>query len=209
MLTNPTVARPSRRGIALGLPLVLLIAACGSATAPSPTRPAETPRATPTAVPGGGGEPGATPGSGGGAVGGGAGGNTGSGVAVFPIPPLPGDNPLLGNATSVVPRPGRLDPHPVSVQLVRAAVGDDGVRVELRWWSGVEECYATDSVQVERDDPAKTIKLTVMEGSNGGDIACIDIAMLKTTVVDLGALGAGTWQISAEGDAPTIDVEID
>lgn len=202
MLTYPNVARPTRRALALALPLTLLIAACGAAAAPSPS-PAPTPKATPTLVPGAGGEPG------GGAVGGGgSNGNTGGGI-VFPIPPLPADNPLLGPATNVTPKPGRLNPHPVSVQLVRAVADEQGVRVELRWWSGVEECYATDSVTVERDDAAKTIRLTVIEGSNAEDIACIDIALLKATVVDVGVLAAGKWVISAEGDAPAINVDVE
>jgi hypothetical protein len=205
MLTYPSIARPSRRTLSLALALVLVIAACGAA-APSPT-PVETPRATPTAVPGVGGQPG-----------GGSGGSTGTGtdpgfpgggiVFPFPIAPTPVDDPLLGDATTVMPVPGRLNPRPVNVQLVRAAVDHGNVRAELRWWSGVEECYATDSVQVDRDDGAKSIRLTVIEGTNQGDMACIDIAVLKATVVDLGDLAAGTWTISAEGDAPAITVEV-
>lgn len=205
MPTYPSMAWPSRRTLSLALPLVLVIAACGAA-APSPM-PVETPRATPTAVPGVGGQPG-----------GGSGGNPGTGtdpgfpgggvVFPFPIPPGPVVDPLLGDATRVVPVPGRLNPHPVNVQLVRAAVDEGGVRAELRWWSGIEECYATDSVQVVRDDAAKTIRLTVIEGANQGDVACIDIAVLKATVVDLGTLAAGTWTISAEGDAEDIQLEV-
>jgi hypothetical protein len=209
MLTYPTVARPSRRTFSLALPLVLIIAACGSAVAPSPTLPGESPRSTPTAVPGVGGGGGGA-GSGGNTGGGTDPGNPGGGIVFpFPIPPGPGDDPLLGDATKVVPNPGRLNPHPVNVQLVRAAVDDGGVWVELRWWSGVEECYATDSVQIVKDDAAKTIRLTVVEGTNPGDMACIDIALLKATVFDLGDLAAGTWSISAEGDAPAITVEVD
>jgi hypothetical protein len=207
MVTYPTIPRPSRRIFAAGLPLMLIIAACGAAAAPSPTPPGEGPRSTPTAVPGVGG------------VGGGGGGNTGGGtdpgnpgggggVNPFPIPPGPVEDPLLGDATMVVPVPGRLNPHPVNVQLVRAAVDDGGVWAELRWWSGVEECYATDSVRMERDEAAMTIRLTVIEGSNQGDVVCIDIGLLKATVVDLGDLAAGTWTISAEGDAKAITVEV-
>jgi hypothetical protein len=206
-----TIARPSRWALALALPLVLVIAACGAAATPTPS-PVGTPRPTPTPVPGASGEPaGSGSAAGGGAVGGGggvSGGNTGSGVGIFPIPPVPADDPLVGKATNVVPKAGRLNPHPVNVQLLRAATDESGVRVELRWWSGVEECYATDSVKVERDDAARTIKLTVMEGSNVGDVVCIEIAMLKSTVVDLGVLPAGTWTISAEGDAKPIEVEV-
>jgi hypothetical protein len=198
MLTYPTVARPSRRTLGFGLPLVLLIAACGSAAGPSPS-PEGAPTATPTAVPGVGVDPGGG--------GGGTGGNTGGGIIPFPIPP-PGEDPLLGEATSVVPRPGRLNPHPVNVQLVRAAVDGGNAIVELRWWSGVEECYTTDSVRVEKDEAAKSIRLTVIEGSNAADMICIEIAVLKSTVIDLGTLPAGAWTISAEGDAPAIPLEV-
>ncbi len=211
MLTYPTVSRPSRRTLSAALPLVLLIAACGAAAAPSPTPPAQAPQATPTAVPGVGANPGGDGGSGGNAGGGTDPGNPGAGGGILfpiPLPPGPVDDGLLGDATNVVPTPGRLNPHPVNVQLVRAAIDAGTVWAELRWWSGVEACYATDSVKVDRDDAARTIKLTVIEGMNQGDLACIEIAVLKATVVDLGELAAGEWTISAEGDAPVITVEV-
>jgi hypothetical protein len=214
MLTYPTLARPSRRTFSLALPLVLVIAACGTAAAPSrqPT-PNPTPNPTPTTVPGVGAEPGGNGAGSGGNTGGGSEpgqpGQPGIGIDLpFPIPPNPADDPLFGDATQVVPVPGRLDPHPVNVQLVRAAIDDDEVWVEIRWYSGVEECYATDSVQVDRDDAAKTINLTVLEGSTGGDVMCIEIAVLKATLVNLGDLDAGTWTISAEGDAPSFELEV-
>ena len=214
MLTYPTVARPSRRTLAFALPLVLLIAACGSAAAPNPTPAPATPQPTPTDVPGIGLEPGGGGAGNGGNTGGGTdpgkpvGGGGGGIVFPLPIPPNPNDNPFLGEPTVVVPTPGRLNPHPVSVGFFRAAVSDDGVVVELRWYSGIEDCYATDSVRVERDDTAKTIHLTVIEGTNAGDMACIDIAVLKATVVDVGELAPGTWTISAEGEAEPFELEV-
>lgn len=184
------------------LPAVLLtiltLAACGAAAGPSPT-PATTPQPTPTAVPGNGGVGGGSGGnSGGGAVGGGGG----------IVDPGPGVDPILGQATFVVPAAGLINQHPVNVQRVRAATDDQGVTAELRWWSGVAPCNALDSVQVDKDEAARTIKLTVIEGSGPGDMACIDIAQLKATVVDLGKLAAGTWTISAGGDAPAIELEV-
>ena len=47
-----------------------------------------------------------------------------------------------------------------------------------------------------------------IEGSGRGDVACIDIAELKATVVNLGVLAAGTWTISAAGDAPPVTLEV-
>jgi hypothetical protein len=206
MLTYPTVARPSRRALALALPLTLIIAACGAAAAPAASPANPSPRPTPTAVPGDGGS--ADPGGNGGNIGGGSDpGDPGGGI-IFPMPPVPGDDPLLGDATVVVPRAGTLNPHPVNVQLVRATVQDGHVIVEARWYSGVEECYPTDSVKVDIDEAAKTIAVRVLEGSAAGDVMCIEIAVLKATAVDLGALPAGTWTISAEGDAEPIELEV-
>jgi len=207
MLTYPTVARPSRRALALALPLTLIIAACSAAAAPTLSPATPTPRPTPTAVPGegGSGEPGG--GSGGNTGGGSEPGDPGDGI-VFPFPPVPGDDPLLGDATVVETKAGTLNPHPINVQLVRATVQDGHVIVEARWYSGVEDCYPTDSVQVDIDEDAKTIKVTVLEGSAAGDVICIEIAVLKATAVDLGALAAGTWTISAEGDAKPIELEV-
>jgi hypothetical protein len=212
MLTSPIVARPSRRTFSFALPLVLLIAACGTAAAPTPSPAQPTPVPTPTAVPGEGqptdgstgvGEPG----------GGGSGSNPGNpglgGLIPFPLPGDPADNPLLGEATAVAPRGGMLNPQPVNVQLVRAIDGDDGVLAELRWMSGVEDCYGTDSIDVQKDDAARTIHITVLEGQVPGDAMCIEIAVLKATVVDLGDLAAGRWTISAEGDAPAIPLDVE
>lgn len=207
MLTYPTVARPSRRALALALPLTLVIAACGAAAAPTASPAAPSARPTPTAVPGDGGS--IDPGGNGGNTGGGSDpGNPGNGGIVVPVPPGAGEDPLLGDATVVVPRPGTLNPQPVNVQLVRATVQDGHVIVEARWYSGVEECYPTDSVRVSIDDAARSIGLTVLEGTAGGDVICIEIAVLKATAVDLGPLAAGTWTISAEGDAEPIELEV-
>ena len=182
---------------------VVLLAACGAAAGPSPT-PAPTPEPTPTAVPG--------PGGVGGSGGSGSGGASGSGGGAVPpggiVDPGGGANPILGKANLVSPTGGLVNQHPVSVQLIRAAADAGGASAELRWWSGVAPCSALDSVQVEKDAAAKTIKLTVIEGSGPGNVACIDIAELKATVVNLGVLGAGTWTISAAGDAPAITLEI-
>jgi len=211
MLTHPTVARPSRRAFTLALPLTLLIAACGAASAPTGTPPAGTLRATPTAVPGNGAS--LAPNDGGNTGGGvdpGAPGDPGAGGGiVFPLPPDPGPDPLLGDATVVVPKQGTANPHLVNVQLVRAMVDSTRhVVVEARWYSGVEECYPTDAVAVDVDDEARTIDVSVIEGSAGGDAICIEIAVLKATAVDLGELAPGTYTISAEGDAPSIELEV-
>jgi hypothetical protein len=187
---------PATRSLALVLAGCLL-AACNAAAGAGPT-PTPTPEPTPTEVPGPGG------------AGGGSGSNLGGG-AVPPggiVDPGGGVDPVLGQAHLVSPTPGLINQHPVSVQRIRAAADADGVTVELRWWSGVAPCSALDSVQVAREDATKKIRLTVIEGSGKGDVACIDIAELKATLVNLGDLAAGSWTISAEGDAPAVTIEI-
>jgi hypothetical protein len=198
------------------------LAACGSAAAPAPTAaptarpssgPDTTPRPTPTPVPGVGATDGTVvidPGNGGGSGGGagGAGGNTGGGI-VFPIPPGPNIDPLVGAAKYLQPAASLINQHAVNVQLVRAVVANDGTATaDLRWWSGVAPCSQLDSIKIERDDAAKTIRLKVIEGSGPGEVACIDIAQLSAAAVDLGKLAPGTWTISAEGDAPAIKLDV-
>jgi len=169
---------------------VLVLGACSAAGAGPTSVP--TPEPTPTEVPGLGG------------------GSSGSGGGVVPPGGIvdPGGGVDLGNATVVTPTAGLMDQHPVGVERVRATADATGASAELRWWSGVAPCNALDSVRVDRDDAARTIKLTVIEGSGRGDVACIDIAQLKATVVDLGVLAAGTWTISAEGAAPPISLDV-
>ena len=178
---------------------ILTVAACGATVGPSA---APTPAPTPTAVPGNGGIGGGSGGNTGGNTGGGAVG--GGGI----VDPGQGINPILGQATFVGPTAGLINQYPVSVQLVRAAADEQGASAELRWWSGVAPCNALDSVRIDKDEAARTIKLTVIEGSGRGDVACIDIAQLKATVVHLGKLAAGTWTIAAEGDAPAVTLEV-
>jgi hypothetical protein len=207
MLSNRPISLP----IAVWL-AVVIAAGCGAAAAPSPSADPATPQPTPTAVPGdpgiGGGGGGTNPGLGSGSGGSSGSGSTGSGI-VIPVPGDPNANPLFGNATYVSPALGLLNLHPVSVQLLRAVIGEDAtVTVDLRWWSGVAPCNQLDSVNLVRDDAAKTIQLTVVEGSGGGQVACIDIAQLTATQLDLGKLGPGAWAISADGDAPTINLDV-
>jgi hypothetical protein len=188
----PPSRRSGHRLAAIGLLASLLLAACGAAAAPSPS---PVPAPTPTPVPGGSGSTGGLPG--GGVIGAPGGGGIGGGD--------PGD-PTLGQAQLVVPQPGTQDPHPVSVVLIRSAVDGHHVTIELRWWSGVAPCSILDSVNVERD--GTTITLEPMEGSGGGQVACIDIAQLKATVVDLGDLDPGTYTVHASGNPEPTPIEV-
>jgi hypothetical protein len=210
--------RSNRPTLALLLPgLVLALAACaGAAAAPSPTSPNEpigTTQPTPTRVPGDPGS-GTGGGSGGGVVtdpgtGTGGGSDPGGGGIGGLFPGDPNQNPLFGQATYLTPGTDLLNQHPVNVQLVRALQNEDGTVVaDLRWWSGVAPCSQLDHVEIAKDEAARTIRFTVIEGSGKGDVACIDIAQLSATTVDLGTLAAGTWKLSAEGDAPEINLDV-
>ena len=226
MLNDLSTTRPARRprgplALAPVLFVAFTLAACaGAAGGPgastgtaSPTPGTASPKPTPTAVPGQGGattDPGAgtaDPGAGGGTDG-----NPGTGVLppgiTFPEVDVP-DQTLLGDVTYLTPIKGLINQHNVNVALVRAGIGGDGhVYVDLRWWSGVAPCNQLDSVKVVRDDVAKTAHFTVVEGSAPGDQMCIELAELHATAVDLGVLEAGSWTISAEGEAPAITLDV-
>ena len=115
-----------------------------------------------------------------------------------PAPPI--SDPAPPKATLVVPRPGRLASHPTGVAALEAHMEGTRAIVRLSWWSGVEPCTVLDSVVVVRT--WSTIALTVREGADRLDVACIAIAQYKATVVDLGSLAPGTYTISAFGEAP-------
>ena len=112
-----------------------------------------------------------------------------------------------GKPTLVLPHPGQLDIHAVSIEDLGARVEGRRVVVSASWWSGVEPCYVLDSVAVKRD--GQTIIIVVREGSSARDVACIEIAMHKVTVIDLGELDPGTYTIIAgNGDARPVEVTV-
>jgi hypothetical protein len=226
-MTNPTMR------LAAGFALVLALTACsGSAPAApiaaTPTPPAVTsPIGTdPTPVPIGsapsnpGGEPGGLvpggpadggTGSGSGSAGSGGGsggsvpGDPGSGVVTSPpdsggmvVPNPPG--------ALVTPVAGLLGIRAIGANKLEPAVNGTDVAVRISWVSGVEPCSVLAGVTVARD--GNTFKLTVMEGSKGEGMACIEIAMFKATIVDLGKVDPGTYTITAFGDAPAVTVEV-
>ncbi len=121
-----------------------------------------------------------------------------------PDAPVGTDTPHVepgpGGATFVTPKPGQLDVHPVRMDSISAAVDGRRVMVTAFWVSGVEPCNALDTIVVARGDHAFTI--TLREGRGPGDVACIEIAVLKGTRIDLGDLEPGTYQISDGGGGP-------
>jgi hypothetical protein len=102
--------------------------------------------------------------------------------------PCPGDedpkvtDPYDG-AQKVEPTPGMSGVSPRVFDKV--IVGDDDRTLTIFFWSGVEPCYVLDHVDV--DEGPRAITVTLFEGHDvsAGDVACIEIALLKKVVVPL------------------------
>jgi len=196
--------RPTVRLLPVAIALLVLTGAC-NAFGGADGAPATTPASSPVGSTGGRGvatDP--TDGAGGVA------GNPGSGNASdlpMPVDPTPVD-PGAGQPALVVPEPGRQNPHPVAPTLLQASVDGRHVLVKITWYGGVAPCSVLDSVRV--DTGAGAIALTVLEGSSDLTAICPELAMLKATIVDLGALEPGPWPISAPGsDAAPIQLTIE
>ena len=88
-----------------------------------------------------------------------------------------------GRAQRVRPRAGMADLRPVGWEKARRTPSGRALRVT--YWSGVEPCNVLDHVNVEYS--AKEITVTLLEGYDpeAGDVACIEIALLKAVVVRL------------------------
>ena len=190
-----------RRSAAVLAPIALVamlaVGGCsGSATATSAPQ-ASTPAAAPSAA-----APVTTDPS----IGGGSGGDPGTGVGLDPVLPTPVD-PAAGQPNLVRPLPGRQNPHPVTPTALQASVDGRHVLVKVTWYGGVEPCSVLDSVTVDRS--GMDIAITPVEGSSDPTAICIEIAMLKATIVDLGELEPGMYRIASPGsDAPPIEITI-
>ena len=187
MKTPSAMNRPI---LLLGLAALLTLAACagGAASTATSSPPSASPSA-PASVPGGGGSS--------------DGPDTGVGAPVDPSPLDPG----AGQPALVIPKPGQLNPRPLPAETLEASVDGRRVLVKATWWSGVEPCYVLDSVDVKRSD--NDIAITLIEGSSDLNAACIEIAMQKATIVDLGELEPGTYTISSPGgDAVPVTVTV-
>jgi len=175
-----TTSRPIRPLLALVVALVAAVglAACSGAVAPSASLP---PLASPSSPAAGGG---------------GSVGDPGSGVGVAPVDPAPLD-PLAGQPKLVQPLAGRLNPHPVVPTAIQASVDGRHVLVKVSWYGGVEPCSVLDSITVVRS--GNDIQVTPVEGASDANAMCIELALFKATIVDLGDLEPGTWRISSPG----------
>jgi len=193
MITN----RRPNPGISLVLLVGLTLAACTSAGSPGAASPSGSvpPSSAPPSAPGGGSDP-----------------NTGVQPPDSPIvgePPVGGGG-APGNAgqpTLVVPNPPTVNPAPVAISQLVAQVEGRRVLLNARWWSGVEPCYVLDSIKVDRE--GNTFTITLLEGAAQENAICIEIAMEKVAVIDLGELEPGSYTIQASrGDAAPITVGV-
>ena len=204
MTPNITLSRPLAGAL---LALALVTAACASPAAPATLGPSVDPGATtpspvmePTPVPGSTGDPG------GGQGGGSEPGNPGTGGPI--VDPGPnGNRPVNPDPTMVTPTAGLTGIHDVPAVNLEAAVNGRDVAARVEWWSGVEPCTALAGINVSRD--GSTFLLTIREGSAAApDQMCIEIAVYKGAVVDLGDLEPGTYTITAFGDAAPVEVTV-
>lgn len=85
--------------------------------------------------------------------------------------------------------PQRVEPHDdlVDVRATtfdRSKVRQDGRALDLYFWSGIEECYGVDRVEV--DYRRRSIVVTIFEGREPEADACIELAVRKVVRVELG-----------------------
>ncbi len=108
--------------------------------------------------------------------------------AIVSYTPCPGDDePVVTDpydgAQGVEPTPGMAGVNPTAFDKV--VVGDDDRTLTIFFYSGVEPCYVLDRVDVDEGSDAITITLFQGHDASAGDVACIDIALLKKVVVEL------------------------
>ncbi|HEX6400179.1 MAG TPA: hypothetical protein VF108_06900 [Actinomycetota bacterium] len=108
--------------------------------------------------------------------------------AVVSYTPCPGDDAGAptdpgDGAQLVEPTPGMADVR--ARPFDHAVVSDDGRSVTISFWSGIEPCAVLDHVDVAYGRDAITITLFEGHDPSAGDVACIEIAVLKEVVVSL------------------------
>ena len=83
----------------------------------------------------------------------------------------------------VEPTPGMINVNPTAFDA--ATIGDDDITLTITFWSGVEPCAVLDHVDVAYGTDAVTVTLYQGSDPNAGDVACIEIAVLKQVTVTL------------------------
>ncbi|MGW0808486.1 hypothetical protein [Nonomuraea sp. NPDC002799] len=109
-------------------------------------------------------------------------------------PSTPARPPVVSSPVTTAPTPTK-GPQPVKptgdavhvrkVAWTKAKPVSKGKKVALTWWSGVAPCTVLDRVKVK--ETAKKVTITLYEGASpkAKNMACIMIAVEKTTTVKL------------------------
>lgn len=102
-----------------------------------------------------------------------------------PVTSTPGDDQGRPDPQPSItePQPGQVNVHPVAWD--RAKVGNDDRTMTIKYWSGVEPCNVLDHINV--DYKSDMIVISLFEGNTPSDedTACIELAVEKTTIVEL------------------------
>ncbi|MEV7009605.1 hypothetical protein [Streptosporangium sp. NPDC051022] len=88
------------------------------------------------------------------------------------------------------PKPVKPEGHTVNprkVSWLSAKPSKDGRSLRVVWWSGVEPCHVLDHVTVKQTARRVTVTLWEGESDKVQNVACIDIAIKKSTIVKLKA----------------------
>jgi hypothetical protein len=97
-------------------------------------------------------------------------------TTIDPNAPVPKGSPSITE-----PQPGQADVRPIPWDRYKA----QGKTLRIKWWSGVEPCNVLDHVDVEETPEKVTVTLYEGHTESDEDVACIEIAVLKTTIVEL------------------------
>ena len=103
-------------------------------------------------------------------------------------------NTSTGSGTTPIHYPGdgatRINPDPTVVDLHRQSwdhvtVDQNGTRLVIYFWMGIQDCYGLGKVDVSRHDGQLTVKLWTGTQADAQNTVCPDIAQLYKTVVHL------------------------
>jgi hypothetical protein len=104
-----------------------------------------------------------------------------------------------GSARVVTPTPGLDGVVPAAIDSASAL---DGNKLEVRFYSGVEDCYGLERIDVEETEAEVSVAVFTGNRPEARDIACIEIAELVAAVVTLDApLGERTVVDASTGAA--------
>ena len=99
-----------------------------------------------------------------------------------PVSNTPGhEEPGAGGPQRVEPTEGLVDIRTTTFD--RSARRDGGRALDLFFWSGVEECYGVDRVEVEYFK--RIVSVTIFEGRRPEAETCIEMAVRKVIRVEL------------------------